>query len=99
MSLAAWDQLVAEVNGRTMLGMDGVRDPGSLCDAFTTGTPTGDCETDGHYLCDECERRATCDCGCGSRPVHCPEIIDDIDGDPARGVRALVVWCAPEVVS
>jgi hypothetical protein len=49
-----------------------VRDPEHPCDSFVSGTPTldGDCETDGHYLCDECERRQTCE-GCGYRPSQC----------------------------
>lgn len=49
------------------------RDPSNPCDAFVRGTPgaLGACETDGHYACDECEERATCDGGCGRRPSQC----------------------------
>lgn len=64
-ALARWDQLVAEVNGRSILGAPGVRDPESPCEAFRPkGTAfervveadLGDnrCQTDGHYLCVEC---------------------------------------------
>jgi hypothetical protein len=68
--LRRWNELHAYANGRTILGMDGVRDPESLCDAFARGTPAGTCDTDGHYLCDECRERATC-AGCGYRPTRC----------------------------
>jgi hypothetical protein len=50
--------------------IDGIRDPDAPCASFRTGTPEGDCETDGHYVCDDCVHRATCD-GCGKRPSHC----------------------------
>lgn len=50
--------------------VDGVRDPDAPCVEFRLGRPDGTCETDGHYICDECIHRATCD-GCGKRPAHC----------------------------
>jgi hypothetical protein len=32
-----------------------LRDPDAPCEAFEPGTPgSGDCETDGHYLCEKC---------------------------------------------
>lgn len=54
-------------------GADGIRDPDAPCSAFVNGTPErgADCETDGHYLCDECKLRASCPCGCGKRPSRC----------------------------
>jgi hypothetical protein len=32
------------------------RDPDAPCpsDAFEPGAPSGDCDTDGHYMCSEC---------------------------------------------
>jgi len=52
--------------------MPGVRDPEYPCEAFNPGEPAGtECETDGHYICDECIERASCDCGCGNRPSQC----------------------------
>ena len=55
------------------LGEDGVRDPESPCDMFRRGEPKHRalCETDGHYLCDECVERASCGGGCGKRPSQC----------------------------
>lgn len=50
--------------------VDGVRDPDYPCVEFRLGDPAGDCPTDGHYVCDECVHRATCD-GCGLRPSRC----------------------------
>lgn len=73
-ALTAWHELVENVNGRTVFGQDGVRDPDAPCDGFKNGKPgDGTCETDGHYLCMECvemslgaprRRRDECeDCG------------------------------------
>ncbi|MGH9462243.1 MAG: hypothetical protein ACRD1X_13555 [Vicinamibacteria bacterium] len=70
-ALDRWQQLEALANGRTIVGMDGVRDPEAPCEVFRNGTPFGRCETDGHYLCDECVERATCEGGCGRRPSQC----------------------------
>jgi hypothetical protein len=66
----AWRELVANVNDSTFFGQDGVRDPDAPCTAFHNGKPAGLCETDGHYLCDECMERASCS-GCGRRPMSC----------------------------
>jgi hypothetical protein len=56
-------------------GVKGIRDPESPCTMFDPGDPPmfsfADCETDGHYLCDECTQRATCPGGCGKRPSRC----------------------------
>jgi hypothetical protein len=68
--LTQWAILVEQVNGRTSFGEDGVRDPENPCSAFVEGEPRGDCETDGHYMCDECVERATCEL-CLKRPIHC----------------------------
>jgi hypothetical protein len=35
-------------------GMDGLRDVDHACYEFKRGTPSGDCESDGHHLCSEC---------------------------------------------
>ncbi len=53
-------------------GANGVRDPEYPCAAFVGGSPTtrGECQTDGHYMCNECELRATCE-WCGHRPTQC----------------------------
>lgn len=71
-ALARWNALFAFVNDHPTIGVAGVRDTANPCEDFTPGTPTtrGQCDTDGHYVCDECEYRATCE-GCGLRPVHC----------------------------
>lgn len=59
-----WRSLVWEVNGRDGRipdGEPGIRDVDAPCDFFEpAGAPwvyadgTGDCETDGHYICKEC---------------------------------------------
>lgn len=36
------------------VGSPGLRDRDAPCAGFESGTPLGECETDGHYLCDEC---------------------------------------------
>lgn len=52
----AWAELEASINGRTTFGMLGVRDPDAPCEGFTPGDPgAGRCDTDGHYLCWDCE--------------------------------------------
>jgi hypothetical protein len=64
-ALVRWDQLIAEVNGRSIFGASGVRDPESPCEAFRPKGAAFErvveadlgynrCETDGHYLCVEC---------------------------------------------
>lgn len=70
-ALQRFSWLVHEVNGRSVVGMPGVRDPEHPCEAFSPGKPGGTCLTDGHYLCDECAERKTCETGCGERPMHC----------------------------
>lgn len=66
-SLQQWSLLVHEVNGRSVVGMPGVRDPDFPCDAYrptpdadllglrVTAAGDGDCASDGHYLCGGCE--------------------------------------------
>jgi hypothetical protein len=60
-ALQSWAELEAQVNGRSFVGMTGVRDPEFPCDHFSSdyvkGEPRpfdGSCMTDGHYLCPEC---------------------------------------------
>ncbi len=56
-----------------VLGARGVRDPDAPCTAFEPGEPAGDCQTDGHYLCDECVHRAArCTCGGMYHTNDCP---------------------------
>jgi hypothetical protein len=74
-----WAVLVATVNGRSFVGMAGIRDPDALCEAFRPGEPgKGRCDTDGHYMCEECaeislrelrRRRELCE-ECGAALVH-----------------------------
>lgn len=64
----SWRELEAQVNGRQLFGMAGVRDPDGPCDVFApvegidwlgvrvTARGNGDCDGDGHYLCLGCER-------------------------------------------
>lgn len=56
MSLEAWNELYANVNGRTRLGQVGVRDPDGICEVFDGRgyDGSGRCSSDGHYLCVEC---------------------------------------------
>ena len=72
-ALQRWEWLVASVNGRGTIGQPGVRDPEYPCEAFEPGDPEPDatCMTDGHYMCNECVRRASCEDGCGQRPNSC----------------------------
>lgn len=53
--------------------VNGVRDPEHPCTSFVLGEPEpfATCETDGHYICDECVHRKTCPTGCGQRPSQC----------------------------
>lgn len=55
-ALRAWTLLEAEVNGRSFVGMPGVRDPESPCEGFDGRHYDGGgrCKSDGHYLCVEC---------------------------------------------
>lgn len=38
-----------------MTHVDGVRDDQNPCAVFQNGTPSGDCESDGHYVCQDCK--------------------------------------------
>lgn len=37
------------------LGVKGIRSTEFPCEAYDPGEPSGDCHTDGHYLCIECK--------------------------------------------
>jgi hypothetical protein len=62
----AWAAMVAELNGRTFVGMPGVRDPDHPCEEYQptedadflgvwlTAPGDGACDSDGHYLCGGC---------------------------------------------
>ncbi len=60
-----------------VVGVRGVRDPDSPCDTFEPGEPAGDCQTDGHYMCHECELAKLCEtcrqiddrCECPPEPL------------------------------
>jgi len=36
-------------------GVKGIRDSDNPCEVFDPGPASGDCQTDGHYLCIECK--------------------------------------------
>ena len=57
-ALSRWAELVECVNGRTLLGAVYVRDPDNICDCFDgcVYDGSGDCDSDGHYLCTACSR-------------------------------------------
>jgi hypothetical protein len=84
----------------TSFGARGVRDPDANCEAFEPGSPrpNGDCQTDGHYLCDECVHRASCPRGCGGRPSQCKCIACSgcLGGGCSEcrgeGIRPRLVW-------
>ncbi len=59
-ALLAWHELTENVNGRTVLGQVGVRDPEGPCEVFDGRgyDGTGTCRSDGHYLCVECSELA-----------------------------------------
>jgi hypothetical protein len=53
-TLDRWNELYLAANGRTAFGQRGVRDPEYPCAEFLPGEPSGQCMSDGHYLCNEC---------------------------------------------
>jgi hypothetical protein len=57
-TLASWNELFHHVNGRTTLHQVGVRDPDNPCEDFDGAgyDGTGQCYSDGHYICTECSR-------------------------------------------
>jgi hypothetical protein len=89
-ALQRWTILVGVVNNRPLVGTPGVRDVDYPCSAFEPGEPTtaGECETDGHYMCNECTHRATCE-GCGLRPVHCE---CELEEDAAASYQLSLIW-------
>jgi hypothetical protein len=53
----AWEELSRAINGQpALLGTIGVRDPDGVCEDFDGRhyDGSGDCHSDGHYLCVEC---------------------------------------------
>jgi hypothetical protein len=38
----------------SIVGQPGVRDTFNPCEYFQYGVASGDCESDGHYMCKEC---------------------------------------------
>jgi hypothetical protein len=57
MTLLDWENLRRFVNNQPVLfGTVGVRDPDNVCEVFDGKNydGTGDCLSDGHYLCKEC---------------------------------------------
>lgn len=66
-----WDLLYAEVNGYPTIGQAGLRDTEHPCTEFLPGTPAGRCQSDGHYLCGECEHREVGCTICGMHRVRC----------------------------
>ena len=58
--LTAWVELTERINGRTTVGMVGVRDPDSPCEDFNGAgyDGRGRCKSAGHSLCVECSELA-----------------------------------------
>jgi hypothetical protein len=48
--------LVGKIND-PQFGDEEIRDPAARCGSFIFGEASGQCSTDGHYLCDECKTR------------------------------------------
>lgn len=55
-----------------LFGQAGVRDPDAPCEDFAPGEPGGQCKTDGHYMCHECELAEICECGQIEARCECP---------------------------
>ncbi len=78
----AWRELVAFVNGRPT--WESTRGHGEECEGWTYGAGgNGDCDTDGHYRCNECvnvsqrelrRRRSQC-VECGAPLVFGPRVL------------------------
>jgi hypothetical protein len=66
------ERLEAARRGRlqSFFGAPGVRDPEAPCEEFVPGTPDGNCGTDGHYMCHECEHAQLCE-DCGQSDARC----------------------------
>lgn len=88
-SLDRWSWMVAELNGKIVFGMPGVRDPDHPCEAFDPGEPSlgGGCEGDSHYMCLECKHMIVCG-GCRERRENCT----CYDRDHAAKGGWLKVW-------
>ena len=77
-ALAAAEEAVDAARLRVFLArgpthVDRIRDPNAPCESFRLGAPEphATCQTDGHYVCDDCVSRASCARGCGKRPSQC----------------------------
>lgn len=78
--VARWNALYAEANGYETLGQPGVRDVNHPCEVFSPGVPSGDCQSDGHYLCGECGNREVGCIICGMHRIRCDCQGCDLDG-------------------
>jgi hypothetical protein len=80
--LLAWKTLVAALNSNPgPFGAPGVRDPEYPCAEFDGKNydGTGDCLSDGHYLCNECSRLSP----------NAPRFVEQ---DRGRADRLLLFW-------
>jgi hypothetical protein len=92
-----WRELYESVNGRTMFGQRGVRDPEHPCEMFDPvddidwlglsieAPGTGSCDSDGHYLCNGCSHLSM-------RRIE--EIVDPAAIEAPAAVEAFATWCA-----
>lgn len=85
-ALATWEDLRRFVNGEPPLlvfGAPGVRDPDHVCEAFNGKgyDGSGSCDSDGHYLCDECS--------------HLSPKAPRFENEGGRGDRLRLFWARP----
>lgn len=57
-ALHRWNALVAELNGRPLVGTPGIRDVDHPCEEYDGKgyNGRGECMSDGHYECNRCSR-------------------------------------------
>lgn len=83
LALQQWKDLVRFVNeAPPRFGMPGVRDPDYPCESFDGKNydGTGDCKSDGHYLCKECSQLSP----------EAPRFVEH--GHQGRGERLRLFW-------
>lgn len=84
MNVENWNELVAFVNGRTLFGQVGVRDPDNPCDSYDAAgyNGLGSCMSDGHYECANCSWLSP----------EAPRFTQDLAG---RAYRLRLFWSRP----
>lgn len=82
-ALAAEEQ-AEQSRGRTLFGVNGIRDPEYPCAEYRAGAEYGTCYGDGHHMCRRCSLHVPTCQTCGWGPYNCvcePDVPETASGE------------------